>query len=338
MTKVTGYAAPAPHGRLEKFEYELPEIGPEHIDIRVAYCGLCHSDLSMINNDWGFSQYPLVPGHEIVGTVIRTGDRVKGIRVGDKVGLSWFSESCMHCRHCLEGNQQLCGEAEQVVVGRHGGFADVVRGHWSWVIPLPENIDMAKAGPLLCAGLTVFNPLLLEGVKPTDCVGVIGIGGLGHLALRFLKHWGCEVVAFSSNPSKYEEILQMGASRVIDSTDAAALRSVQGQLDFILSTANVSLDWNIFLSCLAPKGKFHTVGIIPDPISVPVFDIIAGQKSVAGSPGGGPAVIRTMLDFCVRHNIYPTIEEFPMHQVNEAIRHLETGQARYRIVLKNDQR
>ncbi|MBC9909949.1 NADPH-dependent aldehyde reductase Ahr [Chitinophaga varians] len=335
MTKVTGYAANEPHGRLEKFVYELPEIGPEQVDIRVAYCGLCHSDLSMINNDWGVSRYPLVPGHEIVGEVIRVGNHAKGIRVGDKVGLSWFSESCMHCRHCLEGNQQLCADAEQVVIDRHGGFADIVRGHWSWVIPLPKNIDMAKAGPLLCAGLTVFNPLLLEGVKPTDRVGVIGIGGLGHLALRFLKHWGCEVVAFSSNPAKYEEIRNMGASRVIDSTDANALKAVRGQLDFILSTVNVPLDWNIFLNCLAPKGKLHVVGIVQEPIAVPVFDMIAGQKAVAGSPGGGPAVIRAMLDFCVRHNIYPIVEEFPMEQVNEAIHHLEQGKARYRIVLKN---
>nr|WP_295870633.1 NAD(P)-dependent alcohol dehydrogenase [uncultured Chitinophaga sp.] len=336
MTKVTGYAAKAPHERLEKFEYELPEIGPEHVDIRVAYCGLCHSDLSMINNDWGFSQYPLVPGHEIVGEVIRTGSLVKGIKPGDKVGLSWFSESCMHCQHCLEGNQQLCATAEQVVVGRHGGFADIVRGHWSWIIPLPEKMDMAKAGPLLCAGLTVFNPLIIEGVKPTDRVGVIGIGGLGHLALQFLKHWGCEVVAFSSNPSKYEEILQMGASRVVDSRNPEELKTVQGQLDFILSTVNVPLDWQLFLGCLAPKGKLHTVGIIPEPITVPVFDMIAGQKSVAGSPGGGPAMIRKMLDFCVRHNIYPAVETFPMAQVNEAIRHLEQGKARYRVVLKNN--
>lgn len=335
MTKVSGYAAKAPHGRLERYEYELPEIGAEQVDIKVAYCGLCHSDLSMINNDWGVSSYPLVPGHEVVGEVIRTGSHVKGIRVGDKVGLSWFSESCMHCHHCQEGNQQLCAEAEQMLIDRPGGFADIVRGHRSWVIPLPKDIDMAKAGPLLCAGLTVFNPLLLEGVKPTDRVGVIGIGGLGHLALRILQHWGCEVVAFSSNPSKYDEIRSMGATRVIDSTDAAALKSVQGQLDFILSTVNVPLEWNVFLSCLAPKGKLHMVGITQEPIAVPVFDMIAGQKSVAGSPGGGPATIRKMLDFCVRHNIYPIVEEYPMEQVNEAIRHLEAGKARYRIVLKN---
>lgn len=332
MIKVNGFAAKAPGQALEPFSYELPAIGKEQVDIQVAYCGICHSDLSMLNNDWDNTQYPFVPGHEIVGEVISTGSDVKGIKVGDKVGLSWFSASCMHCRECMNGNHQLCGDVEQVQVGRHGGFADIVRGHWSWVIPLPDAIDMAKAGPLLCAGMTVFNAIIAEGVKPTDKVGVIGIGGLGHLAIKFLKYWGCEVVAFSSNPSKYDEIRSMGATKVVDSANAGAL---QGQLNFILSTVNVSLDWDTYLSCLAPKGKFHTVGIIPEPISIPSFSLINGGKSIAGSPGGGPALIRSMLDFCVRHNIYPVVEEFPMEKVNEAIKHLQEGKARYRIVLKN---
>lgn len=335
MTKVTGYAAREAKGKLERFSYILPAIGKEQVDIRVAYCGICHSDLSMLNNDWGNTQFPFVPGHEIVGEVISTGSDVKGIKPGDKVGLSWFSESCMHCRQCMEGNHQLCPHAEQTQVGRHGGFADVVRGHWSWVIPLPENIDMAKAGPLLCGGMTVFNAIVADGVKPTDKVGVIGIGGLGHMAIRFLKHWGCEVVAFSSNPSKHEEIRNMGAAKVIDSTDSAALQAVQGQLNYLLSTVNTPLDWDTYLSCLAPKGKLHMVGVVLEPMSIPAFSLINGEKSVGGSPGGGPALIRTMLDFCVRHNIYPTVEEYPMEQVNEAITRLREGKARYRIVLKN---
>jgi uncharacterized zinc-type alcohol dehydrogenase-like protein len=335
MITVNGYAAQGPKQALAPFHYELPAIGKEQVDIKVAYCGICHSDLSMLNNDWGNTQYPFVPGHEIVGEVIRTGSDVKGVKVGDKVGLSWFSASCMHCHECMAGNHQLCPSVEQVQVGRHGGFADTVRGHWSWVIPLPHAIDMAKAGPLLCAGMTVFNAIIAEGVQPTDKVGVIGIGGLGHLAIQFLKYWGCEVVAFSSNPSKYEEIRKMGAAKVVDAASSAALQEMQGQLNFILSTVNVPLDWDAYLSCLAPKGKFHIVGIVPEPIAIPSFSLINGGKSVAGSPGGGPALIRTMLDFCVRHNIYPIVETFPMEQVNEAIRHLEEGKARYRVVLKH---
>ncbi|NML21117.1 NAD(P)-dependent alcohol dehydrogenase [Pseudoflavitalea sp. G-6-1-2] len=335
MTTVNAYAVKAAGGKLESFTYTLPEIGREQVDIKVHYCGLCYSDINMIDNSWGFSQYPLVPGHEIVGEIIRTGDDAHGLKVGDKVGMGWFSKSCMHCPHCMQGDHQLCTDIEQTEVGRHGGFADVVRGHWSWVVKLPEGIDMAKAGPLFCGGSTVFTPIVSENIRPTDKVGVIGIGGLGHLAIRFLRHWGCEVIAFSSNKSKEAEILQMGATRVIDSTSDEALQSIKGQLNFILNTANVPLNWNSYLECLAPKGKFHTVGIVEEPMQIAGWNLINGGKSVAGSPGAGPALTCTMLEFCVRHNIYPTVQEFPMEKVNEAITHLKEGKARYRVVLTN---
>jgi alcohol/geraniol dehydrogenase (NADP+) len=331
---VNAYAVKEPKGKLEKFTYELPEIGREEVDIKVAYCGLCYSDVSMINNDWGWTKYPLVPGHEIVGEVLRTGSDVKDIKVGDKVGLGWFSASCMHCMHCLSGNHHFCGSIEEVIVGRHGGFADIVRSHWSWIIPLPHRIDMAKAGPLLCGGITVFSAIHSSGIQPTDKVGVIGIGGLGHLALQFLKYWGCEVVAFSSNKSKHGEILNMGATRVVDSTDADTLQSIRGQLNAIISTVNVSLDWNTYLACLAPRGELHMVGIVQEPVTVSAMNLLVGEKSLAGSPGGSPALTRTMLEFCVRHGIYPVVEEFAMDRVNEAVRHLEEGKARYRVVLK----
>ena len=336
MHTVNAYAAKEAGGQLEKFSFTLEEIGREEVDIKVLYCGLCYSDIEMISNSWGFSQYPLVPGHEIVGEVIRTGSDTHGLKVGDKVGLGWFSRSCMHCPHCMQGDHQLCTDIEQVVVGRHGGFADTVRAHWSWTTKLPEGIDMAKAGPLFCGGSTVFTPIIMENVRPTDKVGVIGIGGLGHLAIRFLKHWGCEVIAFSSNRSKEAEILEMGAARVIDSTDESALQSIRGQLNFILNTSTASLNWNTYLECLAPKGKFHTVGIMEEPMQVSGWNLISGGKSVAGSPGASPALTSTMLEFCVRHNIYPTVQEFPMDQVNEAIQHLKAGKARYRVVLRNN--
>jgi uncharacterized zinc-type alcohol dehydrogenase-like protein len=194
---------------------------------------------------------------------------------------------------------------------------------------------MAKAGPLLCGGITVFNPIILAGVRPTDVVGVIGIGGLGHMALKFLKHWGCEVIAFSSNPDKKKQILEMGATRVINSRSPEELESIAGKLDFILNTTNVSLDWNSYLTTLAPKGRLHTVGAVLEPMAIPAFSLIGGEKSVGGSPLGSPALTKTMLDFCVRHDIYPTVEEFAMKEVNEALDHLEKGKARYRIVLKN---
>ncbi|CAA0163422.1 NAD(P)-dependent alcohol dehydrogenase [Tenacibaculum maritimum] len=333
--KVNAYAATEAGTKLTPYSYELNELGDEQVDIKVAYCGICHSDLSMINNEWGMSQYPIVPGHEIVGEVVAAGKSVKNVKIGDKVGLGWFAGSCMSCQECMDGSQHLCANNEATIVGRHGGFADYVRGHWSWAIPLPKAIDMSKAGPLLCGGITVFNPIILAGVKPTDTVGVIGIGGLGHMALKFLKHWGCEVVAFSSNPDKKEQILNMGANKVINSKSPEELESIAGKLNFILNTTNVTLNWDAYLTTLAPKGKLHTVGAVLEPMAIPAFSLIGGEKSVGGSPLGSPALTKTMLDFCVRHEIYPTVEEFPFEKINDAITHLKEGKARYRIVLKN---
>ena len=334
MSTVNAFAADKSGSPLKPFSYKLGQLGSEEVDIKVHYCGICHSDLSMLNNEWGMTQYPFVPGHEIVGEVTAIGDKVKKVKVGDLVGLGWNSASCMHCEQCMEGHHHLCYTLESTIVGRHGGFADRVRGHWSWTVPLPKGIDMAKAGPLLCGGITVFNPIILAGVKPTYKVGVIGIGGLGHMALKFLNKWGCEVIAFSSNPDKEKEILSMGATKVVNSRDPKALESITGTLNFILNTTNVTLDWNSYLGVLAPRGRFHNVGAVQEPMAIPAFTLLMGEKSVAGSPLGSPALTATMLDFCVRHDIYPQVEEFPMKKVNEAMEHLEKGQARYRIVLK----
>jgi alcohol/geraniol dehydrogenase (NADP+) len=333
--KVNSYAVKEPKGKLVPFSYESGELSPENIDIKVSYCGLCHSDMSMMNNDWGMTQYPIVPGHEIIGEIVAVGNAVKNLKVGDKVGLGWMSSSCMSCSQCMSGDHNLCANSEGTIIGRHGGFAEYVRSHWSWAIPIPEGMDLSKAGPLLCGGITVFSPIFLSNLKPTDSVGVIGIGGLGHLAIKFLKHWGCDVIAFSSNPSKKDEILSMGANKVINSKDSEELKSVSGKLKFILNTTNVSLDWDSYLTALSPKGKLHTVGAVLEPMQIPAFSLIMGDKSVGGSPIGSPEIIRIMLDFCNRHNIYPNVEEFPMEEVNEAIEHLEQGKARYRIVLKN---
>lgn len=203
-------------------------------------------------------------------------------------------------------------------------------------MPLPAGVDTAKAGPLFCGGITVFNPIVMSGVQPTDRVGVIGIGGLGHLALQFLNKWGCEVVAFSSNPAKREEILKMGAHQVVDSRDANAMAKLTGSLNFVLSTVNVPLDWNAILGTVAPRGTLHVVGAVLEPIPVPAFGLIMGEKRIAGSPLGGIQTVATMLEFCARHGIAPVTETFPMSQANEAFEHLEAGKARYRIVLTND--
>lgn len=334
MRTVNAYAAHEAGGKLKPFQYELPELGSDQVDIKVHYCGMCHSDISMLNNHWGMTQYPLVPGHEVVGEVVTIGREVKNLKPGDLVGLGWSSASCMHCSHCMEGDHHLCDTVEGTIVGRHGGFADYVRSHWSWAIPLPEGIDMKRAGPLFCGGITVFSPIVIANVKPTSKVGVIGIGGLGQMALGFLNKWGCEVVAFSSTPEKKDQILAMGATKVVNSRDPLELESMRGTLDFILNTTNVALDWNAYLTALSPKGKFHTVGAVLEPMAIPAFSLIVGEKTVGGSPIGSPALTRKMLEFCVRHDIYPLVEEFPLAQVNEAFDHLNQGKARYRVVLK----
>jgi len=334
MKKVNAYAAKKKGAEFEPFEYELAEIGDEQVDIKVLYCGLCHSDYSVWQNDWGNAKYPLVPGHEVVGEIVEVGPNVKHVKTGDKVGLGWFSASCMHCDQCMNGAQNLCENGEQTIIGRHGGFADTVRSHWTWATPLPEGIDLAKAGPLFCGGITVFNPILMAGVKPTDVVGVIGIGGLGHMAVQFLNKWGCEVVALTSSPDKEDHLLKMGAHKVVNSKSKAELKEIECTLDFILNTTNVSLNWELFLQALKPQGTLHTVGAVLEPMAIPAFGLIGGEKTVSGSPMGSIALTRKMLEFCVRHDIYPIVEEYAMSKVNEAMEHLHEGKARYRIVLK----
>ncbi len=333
---IRAYAAHAAKGKLTPFEYDPGELKPEQVEIDVIACGVCHSDLSMLNNEWQVSTYPLVPGHEVVGTIAQVGGNVRHLQVGDTVGLGWYSGSCMTCDQCMSGNHNLCASNEQTIVSRYGGFADKVRCNAEWAALLPPDLEVKKAGPLFCGGITVFNPIVQFDVKPTDRVGVIGIGGLGHLALQFLNKWGCEVTAFSSSNSKQEEVLAMGAHHIINSRDEAQLGKIAGSLDFILSTVAVDLNWQVFLNALAPKGRFHTVGVIPSPIPVPAFPLIGGQKSISGSPLGSPATTRKMLEFCARHHIAPITEHFPMSQVNEAMAHLESGKARYRVVLEND--
>jgi uncharacterized zinc-type alcohol dehydrogenase-like protein len=211
-----------------------------------------------------------------------------------------------------------------------------VRCHWLWATPLPEALDPIKIGPLLCGGITVFNPIVQCGVQPTHRVGVIGIGGLGHMALQFLNKWGCEVVAFTSSDSKREEALKLGAHRTVNSRDSAQMAKLAGSLDFILVTVNVPLDWPVIINALAPKGRLHVVGAVLEPIPVAAFSLIMGQKSISGSPVGSPSTMATMLAFCARHGIAPMVEKFPMSCVNEAFEHLRAGKARYRIVLEND--
>ncbi len=333
---IKAYAATEAGGSLTAFEYDAKPVGPGDVEIAVESCGICHSDLSMIDNEWGLTGYPIVPGHEIVGRVAKAGAGVAHLKEGDRVGLGWCSSSCLHCQPCMSGDHNMCVTVEQTIVGRHGGFADRVVCGAEWAVAIPDGVDAAKAGPLFCGGVTVFNPIVQLNVRPTDRVGVVGVGGLGHLAIKFLSKWGCEVTAFTSSGAKTDEARAMGAHHVVDSRDGDAVAGLAGRLDVIISTVNVPLQWDAYFAALGPRGRLHTVGAVLEPIPTAAFSLIMGQKSLSGSPLGSPAVVADMLEFCARHEIAPTTEHFPMSKVNDALAHLRDGKARYRVVLDAD--
>ncbi len=334
MANIKAYAAMEAGGALEPYDYDPGALGYSEVEIAVAACGLCHSDLSMIDNDWRGSRYPLVPGHEAIGTITDIGKGVAHLQIGQSVGVGWNAQSCQHCSPCLSGSQHRCRELVTTIAGR-GGFADRVRVQDIWAVPLPAGLEAKSAGPLFCGGITVFAPFLDFGLKPTDRIGIIGIGGLGHLAVQFARAWGCEVTAFTTSMDKEAELKDLGAHHVVNTKDGEALKSLRGQFDFILSTVNVALPWHKYMAALAPKGHLITVGAVDEPMAIPAFSMISGQKSVGGSDTGSPDRVAKMLEFCLRHDIKPMVDYFPMAKINEAIAHLKAGKARYRVVLTN---
>jgi uncharacterized zinc-type alcohol dehydrogenase-like protein len=336
MQTFNAYAALRPGAPLEPFSFNPGPLSPEEVEIKVTHCGLCHSDISMLDNEWGMSMFPLVPGHEAVGTVVALGEEARGLKIGQRVGVGWVASSCLSCPDCLSGHQNLCRYGHGTIVGRNGGFADRLRVQWTWARPLPDALDGTRAGPLLCGGVTVFTPFLSYDVLSTARVGVIGIGGLGHMALQFANKWGCEVHAFTTSDGKEAEARQLGAHFVHNTKREGALKSIARSLDLLLSTVNVPLDIPGLLETLAPLGRLHVVGVSLKPMEVPAFGLIAGQKSVSGSPVGSPTAIDQMLAFSARHSVAPIVEFFPMSKVNDALERLRSGKARYRIVLIND--
>ena len=330
---INAFAALEAKGLLEPFQYDPGPIGNAEVEIAVEYCGICHSDVSMIDNEWGRSTYTLVPGHEVIGTVAAVGAGVTTLSPGDVVGLGWHADYCMTCGTCMSGDHNLCLKVQPTIVGRHGGFADRVRASAASVVRLPPGIDKASAGPLFCAGVTVFNPLVQYDIQSTDNVAVIGIGGLGHLALKFLHAWGCEVTAFTSSESKKQEALAMGAHHTIDSHKPEELEKHINTFDLIISTVDVQLDWTAYLNTLKPKGRLHFVGIPLQPLNIGVISLLRGQKAVSASPVGSPQTLARMLDFAALHNITPDVEEYSIDQINEAVARLRSGAARYRVVV-----
>lgn len=329
-TTVHAYAVREPRGKLEPLEFQLGPLGPDEVEIDVESCGVCFSDVSMIDDAWGLASYPLVPGHEIIGRVRALGERVTHLVVDDVVGVGWHAGYCMACQACMSGDHNLCASAEGTVIGRPGGYADIVRARGAAVFKLPVGVDPRTAGPLLCGGITVFSPFARLGIAPTASVGVIGIGGLGHLALEFARAWGCHVTAFTSTEGKRQEALEMGAHEVLSSREFDATR----RFDLLLSTVDVSLDWDAYLGALKPNGRLQVLGAVAEPLRISQSALMMTQRSVSSSPVGSPADVTKMLEFVARHGIAPKTEHFSFDQVNEAIARLRSGQARYRIVLE----
>ena len=336
MTSFHGWAAHNNSSPLQPFSFDPGPMDAEDVEIAVEYCGGYHADVAMIDSEWFPVSCPVVPGPEVVGTIVAVGPQAKGREVGERVGLGWQAKSCQYCQHCMGGEQNLCGKRQPTIIGRHGGFADKVRAHWSWALPLPAKMDASSAGPLMCGGGTAFLPFVIHDIKPTDRVGVVGIGGLGHLAVKFAKAWGCDVTAFTSSASKREEALLLGAHRTVSSVDVKELKAFAGKLDFLLVTAGASLEWDALLGTLAPKGRLHMVGVVTEAMKVRTGGLLSWQRSISASPTPSPVVLSQMLEFCARHNIAPQVEHFPMSKVNEALDHLRSGKARYRVVLDTD--
>lgn len=335
MTQFQGLAAHAAGAELLPYRYDPGALRASDVEIAITHCGVCHSDLHLIANDWGISQYPFIPGHEIIGTIAEVGAEVNHLAIGQRVGLGWQASSCGHCEWCVSGQENLCPEAEATCVHRNGGYADRVRANARFVVAIPGGLTSEQAAPLLCAGITVYNPLRINGINPSSRVGVVGIGGLGHLAIQFARAFGAQVTAFSTSPAKEEEARSFGAHQFINSLESKAMKDAAGTQDFILTTVNADQDWGAYLQTLRPSGVLWFLGVPPKPVSVSAFQLISGQRAIGGSPVGSPARLREMLDVAARHGVKAATELFPMAKANEAIEKVKKSKVRYRAVLAN---
>jgi uncharacterized zinc-type alcohol dehydrogenase-like protein len=333
--EIHGLAVHAAGAQLVPYKYNPGELKPNEVEVRITHCGVCQSDIHLIDNDWGFSKYPFIPGHEIVGTVQAVGSQVRDHKVGARVGIGWQADSCGICEWCRQGDENLCPFAQPTCVGRNGGYADAVRVNSKFAIPVPDALESENAAPLLCAGITVYSPLRNGGVRPSSRVGVVGIGGLGHLALQFARTFGAEVTAFSTSLDKETEAIQLGAHHFVNSRDTGEMRRIAGSFDLILSTVSADQDWPAFVNSLRPKGALCVVGVPPSPIAVQGFSLIGQQKTITGSNTGSPHGLHEMLDVAARYGIKAKTERFPMAKANDAIAKVKKSKVRYRAVLAN---
>ncbi|GLC65169.1 hypothetical protein PLESTF_000259600 [Pleodorina starrii] len=333
-----GWAVSEAKAKLAPWTYQVGELKPHEVDIRVTHNGLCHTDMHMRDNDWGVSAFPFIPGHEVVGEVVAVGSDVTGLRPGDRAGVGWISNSCRVCSNCKRGEENICekGYTGLIVMGNHGGFQEVCRVNADFAYSIPEGLDSASAAPLLCAGITVYAPLRAHIRHPNTSVAVFGVGGLGHLALQYAHKMGAEVTAISGRQDKEAETHMMGADHfAVWGRDKDKLR---GKYDILINTVSADVSTADLMACLKVDGTLVQVGIPGGGavMHVPLQDLVFGQKHVVGSIVGGRADMQEMLDFSAVHGVKPLVEEWPMAKINEAMQHVADGKARYRVVLTSD--
>lgn len=341
MSLVTAYAAPAEGAPLEKTEIARRELGPHDVLIDIAFAGICHSDIHTVRGDWGPQRYPLAPGHEIAGTVAAVGADVTRHSIGDRVGVGCLVDSCGECRACARGEQQYCergaigtyGAVDRDGTVTQGGYSQQVVVTEGFVVRIPEALPLDAAAPLLCAGITTFSPLRHWNVTRGSRVAVVGLGGLGHMAVQIARALGAEVTVLSQSLRKKDDGLRLGADRYLATSDPATFRDNRRSFDFILNTVSAPIPLNDYLSLLDTDGTLVCVGAPPEPLSFDVSRVISGRRSLAGSSIGGIPETQEMLDFCAEHGIAAQIEVIPASAINEAYERVLAGDVRFRFVI-----
>ncbi|MBC7691140.1 MAG: NAD(P)-dependent alcohol dehydrogenase [Methylotenera sp.] len=342
MTHAKGYAAQSAKTPLEPFSFERREPKPNDVAIDIKFCGVCHSDIHQVRDEWGGSAFPMVPGHEIAGIVSRVGSKVTKFKVGDAVGVGCIVDSCRHCAHCERDLEQYCKEGmtgtynsreRDDSAATQGGYSDHVVVDENYVLRIPGNLSLDKAAPLLCAGITLYSPLMHWKAGPGKKVAILGLGGLGHMGVKIAHALGAEVTVLSHSNKKQEDARRLGADHFHATSDPATFQKLAGSFDLIINTVSADIDWNQYLSLVNLDGSMVVVGVPEKPNAVGSFSLIMGRRSLAGSGIGGIRETQEMLDFCSKHNITSDIEIIPMSKINEAYERVTKSDVRYRFVI-----
>ncbi len=342
MIKAHGYAVKNSKDQLSPFQFERRELKVHDILIEILYCGVCHSDIHQARNEWSSSNYPMVPGHEIVGRVKQIGSKVNKFKVGDLIGVGCMVDSCRACECCHEGVEQFCEKGASFTYNSfeqdqktptYGGYSDFIVVDEKFSLKIAPSLDLARVAPLLCAGITTYSPLRQWNVSKGQKVGVVGLGGLGHMAIKFAHSFGAHVTLFTTSPSKRTDALKLGADEVLISKDLETMAKHNKSFDFILDTVSGNHDINLYLQLLKRKGVMVLVGVPTEPAQLNVGNLIFAQRKVSGSLIGGVAETQEMLDYCAKHNILCDIEQIPIQKINEAYERMLKSDVKYRFVI-----